>query len=1085
METERLLREGSVSMSVRRLLLGACALALALFALFALPGQAAAHAHLVRAELAPDSRVLVKAATYRFWFDEALNSALSRIVIRDAQGRQVNGDTGHVDPANGEQLDVRLAALPDGVYSVYWTSDSALDGHVLHGFYTFTAGGSGAVAPSAASGAIAAPQNPTLDGPAVAAALAHWLVLAASALWTGALALQILVLFPSTRATRQGAVASLCRAAGRRCVLTARLGLLAALVTSLLELETQAYGAGGWSGMVSANTLDAILSARYGTYWLARMLLAFVTLLVLSGAPAGRASRLVTGMSRYLRAEVVGARRGSASGQVPGRAAAGEPSVLAGWTAAALGLAYLLALAFSGHAASVQQMVATSVLLDWLHLIAMAVWVGGMAAIALALLPALHALAAGDRAGSALRRAFLHLLDRFSPAAYIAVAAAAVTGMFNAQVHLGSFDQLAGTLYGRFLLVKLALIGVIVLLSASHVFVTRPRLRGLPADSPAAERGYASLALRLRIEPALGALILLCVALMGQTAPAAAVFSSVVSTTGTPVAPATPSVPVPGAITGSATAGVLQATLTIRPPALGSTTFRVLVAERGRKVTDGQVRIRLSVPGQSSLGYTFVETTPAAGGYNGTGDLVQAGQWRADVMVRTRDDPGEYRDLPFTFIAGPGASFLDQSGSAAVSIVATPGLISAPNTFTLGGIGQASAVRMLSQSLDMDMGVLTYPATALGGGRWVVRDAFAPMNGRWGLTIQAQRSGAWVTLRQFTYYVPLSGPMHLLTAQTGTNPAGLPARSANLSQAYNLAVARALPYTVLVTEMGSNGVRKLGGSILHTGAQAHGVDVLDGTPYAFVTNFGADPGTVTQIDLRGMRVVRTFAVGLGPAHVVFTPDRRRAFVTNFRSNDLSVLDLRTGTSRQIEFPDGTCFEPHGIDIAEDGKTLYVACAGGAWVYTVDTTTLRPGRTVITAPGAYGVAVDGPRHEVWVANQTAGNVSVIDERTLRVVATIPVGKGPALLVAAPDGRTVYVADQLGNEMSAIDAARRKVIATIPVAAQPHGPDVTADGKYVYVASIGGNAVTIIRTADNRVVAVVPSPVGSNEAAVDNP
>jgi YVTN family beta-propeller protein len=234
--------------------------------------------------------------------------------------------------------------------------------------------------------------------------------------------------------------------------------------------------------------------------------------------------------------------------------------------------------------------------------------------------------------------------------------------------------------------------------------------------------------------------------------------------------------------------------------------------------------------------------------------------------------------------------------------------------------------------------------------------------------------------------------------------------------------------------------------------------------------------------MRTMRVVRTFTVGLGPAHVVFTPDHRRAFVTDFDSSDLFALDLRSGATQRITFPGDNCFEPHGADISEDGRTLYVACAGGAWIYTVDTRTLKPVRIVLTAPGAFGVAVDAPRHEVWVTNYTANTVTVLDERSLKTLATIAVGKGPALLVSTPDGRAVYVADQLGNTVSVIDAARRRIVATIPVAKEPHGPDVTADGKYVYVASIGGNAVTIIRTGDNRVVAVVPSAVGSNEVAI---
>src|ERR687886_2862821 len=71
----------------------------------------------------------------------------------------------------------------------------------------------------------------------------------------------------------------------------------------------------------------------------------------------------------------------------------------------------------------------------------------------------------------------------------------------------------------------------------------------------------------------------------------------------------------------------------------------------------------------------------------------------------------------------------------------------------------------------------------------------------------------------------------------------------------------------------------------------------------------------------------------------------------------------------IAFPGDNCFEPHGIDISEDGRTLYVACAGGAWIYTVDGRTVRPSRVVVTAPGAIGVAVDAPHHEVWLWKAT--------------------------------------------------------------------------------------------------------------------
>ncbi|HVA92247.1 MAG TPA: copper resistance protein CopC [Chloroflexota bacterium] len=432
------------------------------------PGRASAHAHLVRADLTPDSHLIVQAGAYRFWFDEVLNPALSRIVIRDGQGRQVNAGTGRLNPANAEELDLTLPALASGQYSVAWTSDSSQDGHVLHGFYLFTVGGAGAVVPSAVPTTTIVSASPALDSAALAMALAHWLVLLSTVLWTGLLALEILVLSPAQSEPGRPAP-ELALLASRRGRHVARLALLGALLASLAELEAQGYASGGWAGMGSAIVLGDILRSHYGTLWVIRMFLTLLTYLALRDGLAGL-------LVRTLRPPVV---------SLSSNGGGGDASWLSARVAGVLGLASLLALALSGHAASVPQLLVTSVLLDWLHLLTTAVWIGGMAAIAVALLPALALYsAASDAARREGRLAFLALLDRFTPAAYLAVATA-VTGMFNAQVHLGSLDQLTGTTYGRFLLVKMALIAEMTRHSrprrSTRVRILRPRVLTLLA----------------------------------------------------------------------------------------------------------------------------------------------------------------------------------------------------------------------------------------------------------------------------------------------------------------------------------------------------------------------------------------------------------------------------------------------------------------------------------------------------------------------------------------------------------------------------------------------------------------------------
>jgi copper transport protein len=74
-------------------------------------------------------------------------------------------------------------------------------------------------------------------------------------------------------------------------------------------------------------------------------------------------------------------------------------------------------------------------------------------------------------------RALLTTLSSFSPLAIAGVVIMAVTGPFNATVHLNSVDQLVTTLYGRALLFKIGFVGALLVTSTIHVRFLRPRLK--------------------------------------------------------------------------------------------------------------------------------------------------------------------------------------------------------------------------------------------------------------------------------------------------------------------------------------------------------------------------------------------------------------------------------------------------------------------------------------------------------------------------------------------------------------------------------------------------------------------------------
>jgi methionine-rich copper-binding protein CopC len=100
---------------------------------------ALAHATLVRATPAAGSAVAAAPAEVTLRFNERLEPAFSAIIVRDADGKQVDkGDT-HVDKADRAMIRTSLPPLSPGVYTVEWRATSA-DTHKVNGNFTFKVG---------------------------------------------------------------------------------------------------------------------------------------------------------------------------------------------------------------------------------------------------------------------------------------------------------------------------------------------------------------------------------------------------------------------------------------------------------------------------------------------------------------------------------------------------------------------------------------------------------------------------------------------------------------------------------------------------------------------------------------------------------------------------------------------------------------------------------------------------------------------------------------------------------------------------------------------------------------------------------
>ncbi len=245
----------------------------------------------------------------------------------------------------------------------------------------------------------------------------------------------------------------------------------------------------------------------------------------------------------------------------------------------------LLTMAFSGDEAQLAQPHASSVVLNWLYLVAQSLLFGGFAYLGYILIPLLLA-------GKPERRAEILalLLQRLVTPALVTFGVLLVSGLFLSESSLTGVQQLFSNPYGRTMLIKLILIAFVLALSINVLFVIRPRL----ARRSSQEQGEHRLRQSLRIQSWMAGGALLCASLMAFYAPPI-VFPAVTYTT--PASPNQATPPTTSLNVQTQRVGNLTVTLQVLPGRVdyANTVIVTINDSSGNPVTDAQVQLRTNM----------------------------------------------------------------------------------------------------------------------------------------------------------------------------------------------------------------------------------------------------------------------------------------------------------------------------------------------------------------------------------------------------------------------------------------------------------------------------------------------------------
>ena len=262
------------------------------------------------------------------------------------------------------------------------------------------------------------------------------------------------------------------------------------------------------------------------------------------------------------------------------------------------------------------------------------------------------------------------------------------------------------------------------------------------------------------------------------------------------------------------------------------------------------------------------------------------------------------------------------------------------------------------------------------------------------------------------------------------------------------------------------------------GSLPYGVGLDPSGHTAYVANYGSN--SVSVIDTTTNTLTTTIPTGGGPFEVGVDPVTHHAYIGNFNAGTVSVIDTTTDTLTAT-IPVGS--SPSGVGVDPSTHTAYVANRSSNSVSVIDTTTNTLTTTIPIGSGAYEVAVDPTTHSAYVTNKDANMVSVIDTTTNTLTTTIPTPGGPWGVAVDTTTQSAYVTNIGGNSVSVIDTTTNTVTTTIPVGSGPQGVAVDAATHIAYVTNQYSNSVSVIDTTTNTVTTTIPVGSGPYGVAVD--
>ena len=427
-------------------------------------------------------------------FSERPDPNVSTIQVLNSKNERIdNGKFTIIGDHDREaQTELNTKKLTDGVYTVSWMTQSKDDGHIARGSYAFGIGNVGPGSTAQGSSVISTLQNQQQRVQTVAVTsnidgLIKWpLIVSEVAIIGGIFSHSFLW---ERFGNRIGVKSITGKIDGSKAkfntttipwvkrfslVLVIASATIIACATSLLFLQISELGSNSNSNY--RLIFESVLHGSSGISWLMHVITALVIMICIL-------------VNYYL------LRKHGASNLLKKNRSITSQSILFG-VAFVAGAICIFANSMTSHNAAVNFIPSLAVFIDWMHLMAVSLWIGGLFYISVVLL---HSLSTSERLQRPPQLFSINekkmeqelqvaraktqdstikispttyylalLLPRFSLIATISLGVIGISGIYMAWIQLHTFNELFNSAYGNVLIIKLAIALPVVLLGTYH-----------------------------------------------------------------------------------------------------------------------------------------------------------------------------------------------------------------------------------------------------------------------------------------------------------------------------------------------------------------------------------------------------------------------------------------------------------------------------------------------------------------------------------------------------------------------------------------------------------------------------------------